>query len=509
MKIGHIFVKRFLIILSLCFLMADSVFAIEEKDYKNMTDRDRILLSVSYYEVSMKYEALNNKALANSYRKEAQKIEPNVLKYYSGEWEVPRKTIEIDWNSIFADETGDNQSSQNDTDDDAQDEDEISEDNDDIDDEYLDGLLNGGDLSDDNDIAAADNTDDELTALLGGDGESVPEQAASDDKNEAKQDNETVLPAEKYSEVSPYETDNDRAAKEDDHIPEPDNGSISNDTEWDASDDEGWIPGQTSDADTVIIFSQIVRNFTDGVNIKDPDKAVRDFAETVAIQGSAFNMTKEELRDTVASWTAEHDEPIPDYTDILISDEDDGSYTVKVMFSQDFTFLMPMNNKTMLFRLVRSDSRYLITEVRLAPPQSSESAASNDGQGYMYRFVSMVLSGEYEFVNALLAKDIWIAEFNMLFPASEIIDHLQNWAVDNPDIRDPAEVIDMQSVSYSDDAALAMLQSIGISADDYDIISFTLRNRTFLPGDPSRDNYTVIVSKSGADEGRICSVIQK
>ena len=74
--------------------VVSSVFAIEEKDYKSMTDRDRILLSVSYYEVSMKYQALNNKALAESYRKEALKIEPNVVKYYSGEWEVPKKTIE-------------------------------------------------------------------------------------------------------------------------------------------------------------------------------------------------------------------------------------------------------------------------------------------------------------------------------------------------------------------------------------------------------------------------------
>ena len=523
MKKRHNLIKKILITLSLCFSVAGSVFAIEEKDYKSMTDRDRILLSISYYEVSMKYEALNNKALANSYRREALKIEPNVVKYYSGEWEVPKKTIEIDWNSIFVDETSDEEEQQTDVTETEEDEDETFDVTDDIDDDYLESLLNGEYLSDDGD-AAEDDIDDELLDLLGDDAdnndnedaesESVQNSDQTDDAvtekaDEPKQEEESGEPSEQHSEVSPTDDGDGQAAKEDQQTPPSDEDNISNDIDEDATDDGEWIPGQTSDADTVIIFSQMVRGFIDGVNAKDADKAVKDIADSVVVQSSAFNMTKDELRDTIASWTAEHNEQIPDYTDILINDEDDGSYTVSVLFDQDFTFLMPMNNKNILFRIVQSDGKYLITEIRMESQQTSEPASANDDQGYLYRFVSMVISGEYEFIAALLAKDVWIAEFNMLFPASEIIDHLQNWAADNQNVKDPAEVIDMQSVTLNDDAALVLLQSIGISADDYEIISFKPLNKTFFPGDPSKNDYTIIVGKSGADEGRISAIIQK
>ena len=113
MKNQHNFIKKLFVTALISISVVGSAFSIEEKDYKSMTARDRILLSISYYEVSMKYQALNNKALAESYRKEALKIEPDVVRYYNGELEVPKKTIEIDWNSIFADETSDEEPTQN------------------------------------------------------------------------------------------------------------------------------------------------------------------------------------------------------------------------------------------------------------------------------------------------------------------------------------------------------------------------------------------------------------
>ena len=206
----------------------------------------------------------------------------------------------------------------------------------------------------------------------------------------------------------------------------------------------------------------------------------------------------------------EHDDQIPDYTDIIISDEDDGSYIVEVLFDEDFNFFMPMNSKKIIFRIKESDGKYLITEIKLSSHSENDHVLSseNDDQGYMYRFVSMVINAEYEFVAALLGNDIWVSEFNMLFPASEIIDHLQNWALDNENIKDPAEVIDVSSIVEGNDAALTMIQSMGMAADDYEIISFRLLNKTFLPGDPNNDVYTVVVGKSGESEGRIVAIIQ-
>ena len=518
MKNQHKYIKKFLVAVSLCLAVVSSVFAIEEKDYKSMTDRDRILLSVSYYEVSMKYQALNNKALAESYRKEALKIEPNVVKYYSGEWEVPKKTIEIDWNSIFADETTDEDESQNvdvDVDIEEDDTDEITDETDDIDDAYLDSLLNGDeetvttedDIDDDELLDLLDDEEDDNEAENNAEKDNNEEGSNKDTDNENEEAvNQTSSQSEKPH--SAEDGESDEVQTEDNQTPQSDEDSINED--GDESDDSDWIPGQTSDADTVIIFSQMVRNFIDGINNKKSDMAVKDFAETVIMQSSAFNMSKEELRDTISAWMTEHDDQIPDYTDIVISDEDDGSYIVEVMFDEDFNFFMPMNNKKIVFRIVESDGKYLINEIKLGSLSENDNIPSseNDDQGYMYRFVSMVINAEYEFVAALLGNDIWVSEFNMLFPASEIIDHLQNWALDNENIKDPAEVIDVASIVEGNDAALTMIQSMGMAADDYEIITFRLLNKTFLPGDPNNDVYTVVVGKSGESEGRIVAIIQ-
>ncbi len=473
MKNQHKYIRKFIIAVSLCLAVVGSAFSIEEKDYKSMTDRDRILLSISYYEVSMKYEALNNKALANSYRKEAMKIEPNVVKYYSGEWEVPKKTIEIDWNSIFVDETSDEEEPQNQETEIEEDDEEIYDVTDDIDDAYLDSLLNG----DDEPITTEDDIDDdELLDLLDDEDENTESENNAEKDNSEKESNkdteneieneEAVNQTSSQSEKphSAEDGESDEVQTEDNQTPQSNEDNINED--GDESGDSDWIPGQTSDTDTVIIFSQMVRGFIDGVNNKDADKAVKDFADSVTMQSSAFNMSKDELRDTIASWSAEHDENIPDYTDIVISDEDDGSYLVEILFDEDFNFFMPMNNKTIIFRINELNGKYFITEIKLQPQHTNDqvSADENDSQGYMYRFISMVLNGDYEFVAALLSKDIWISEFNMLFPASEIIDHLQNWALDNDNVKGPAEVIDVTSIVECNDAALTMIQSRGMSA---------------------------------------------
>jgi len=527
LKNQHKYIKKFLVAVSLSLAVVSSVFAIEEKDYKSMTDRDRILLSVSYYEVSMKYEALNNKALANSYRKEALKIEPNVVKYYSGEWEVPKKTIEIDWNSIFADETTDEDESQDvDVDVDIEEDDtgEITDESDDIDDDYLDSLLNGEeepvtteddidddellDLLDDEENNDEDETDDTAAEENNNDENEAVKEKDTEDKTESEEAVNQAKPQNEESD-SAQESDKNNADNEiqtDEHqTPQSDEDSINEDSE---ESDNDWIPGQTSDADVAIMFSQIVRGFIDGINDGNPDKAVKDFAENVKLN-SIYNMKKEELRDTITVWLSEHDEQIPDYTDISIMEDVTDDYEIGVLFDKDFDFFMPMNEKKLVLRVQKTDG-YKITELKVAAEQTAPSGEANSDakDGYMYRFISMVINGEYEFVAALLSKDIWISEFNMLFPASEIIDHLQNWALDNENVKDPAEVIDVSSIVEGNDAALAMIQSMGMAADDYDIISFRLLNKTFLPGDPNNDVYTVVVGKSGEAEGRIAAIIQ-
>ena len=96
--------KKILIFLMTITVILTNLHSIEKKDYINLTDRDRILLAISYYEVSLKYKALEKNTLAESYYKEAQKIERNVIKYYSGELEIPPKTISINWGAIFEDD---------------------------------------------------------------------------------------------------------------------------------------------------------------------------------------------------------------------------------------------------------------------------------------------------------------------------------------------------------------------------------------------------------------------
>lgn len=80
-----------------------SLWGIEYKDYSQMTERDRILLSVSYYEVGVYYKKNGDAKLSDTYFNEASKIEPKVEKYYSQELEIPKKSITFDWDEIFKD----------------------------------------------------------------------------------------------------------------------------------------------------------------------------------------------------------------------------------------------------------------------------------------------------------------------------------------------------------------------------------------------------------------------
>lgn len=108
MFINHLY-KRLFIVISL--FTAISLSPIQKSDYAKLTDRDRILLAISYYEVSIKYKNLKKDELAKSYLNEAQKIEADVEKYAKGELSIPPKTINIDWNSIFKEEASEDVSS--------------------------------------------------------------------------------------------------------------------------------------------------------------------------------------------------------------------------------------------------------------------------------------------------------------------------------------------------------------------------------------------------------------
>ena len=81
-----------------------SVSSLNKTDYKNLTDHDRILLGISYYEVALKYKELGKEDLYDSYMSEAVRIEKNVKKYADGVLEIPDKTININMDNIFPDE---------------------------------------------------------------------------------------------------------------------------------------------------------------------------------------------------------------------------------------------------------------------------------------------------------------------------------------------------------------------------------------------------------------------
>ncbi len=82
-------------------LTVSFTFGLQKSDVKSMSDYDRIYLSISYYEVALKYKELNKEDLYNSYMSEALKLEKNVSKYFKGELEVPAKAITFSWDDIF------------------------------------------------------------------------------------------------------------------------------------------------------------------------------------------------------------------------------------------------------------------------------------------------------------------------------------------------------------------------------------------------------------------------
>lgn len=84
-----------------CFAFTFSGVSISKKSYESLTQRDRILLSVSYLEVSFQYKKMGKKDLSKQYFNLALKIEKDAEKYFSGELKIPQKKIEIDWDSIY------------------------------------------------------------------------------------------------------------------------------------------------------------------------------------------------------------------------------------------------------------------------------------------------------------------------------------------------------------------------------------------------------------------------
>ena len=138
--------------LILCILFCSAIVlnSIEPKDYQSMTDHDRISLAVSYYEVFLKWkdEAGKKGDEAESYLKEAYKIEPEVDKYYRGELEIPEKTISFNWDEIFPEEESD--------------EDSVN----DLESEYTDDVTNDDVTNDDvtnDDVTNDDVTNDDVT----------------------------------------------------------------------------------------------------------------------------------------------------------------------------------------------------------------------------------------------------------------------------------------------------------------------------------------------------------
>jgi hypothetical protein len=100
---------RIVVILILFSFMLFNIYSIAKKSYENLTDKDRILLSISFYEVAQKYQKLGKNILAKQYFEEAFKIEKNVEKYIKGELDIPEKKIQIDLKSFSSGE-GENNS---------------------------------------------------------------------------------------------------------------------------------------------------------------------------------------------------------------------------------------------------------------------------------------------------------------------------------------------------------------------------------------------------------------
>ncbi len=534
---------KVLIALFFSFFVLINIFAIEEKDYKNMTDRDRILLAVSYYEVSMKYEGLNNKALAQSYRKEALKIEKDVEKYFKGELEVPRKTIEIDWNSIFtSDSTADEQ--QEAVQEDEEDDEEYLEE--DIDDEDLFADIDmdedvSDDVFDESEQTAADDEDlfGDIYQSDNADNEADKDKDDTQDKNSDKSeedgqksdaptesdnndDNADKNVGDKQSQSDVTGDGSDKAAEEnasgdttndEESLPQEEIVDLPAETLGDESasgeeaDTEEWIAGEQNDLDPTIVISQIVRNLFTCINANDSKGASRDLADVVTYQMHNLTLSREEFEMTVKQWRATSDEPIPEYSDMIIEQLDENTYEVCVVFDSDFKFFIPLPNKKLLMEVKKIDNKYKIDCFKTEQPQQSDLNSSSQNK-YLHNFVSAVLSNDFELVSSYIYQDVWINEYQMLFPAGEILDHLQNWYIDNVETTSPEQVVDFDSVQSEDETALEMIQTLGGNVEDFDIISFRLINNSFLPGDPEKDHFSIIVGNNGVAKDKILGIAQ-
>lgn len=83
------------------FYAVNSLFSGDVFNSKEITDRSRILLSISYYEVAVKYRRMGKTQLADQYMANALRLEKNVEKYYNGKLKIPAEKSRIDWHSIF------------------------------------------------------------------------------------------------------------------------------------------------------------------------------------------------------------------------------------------------------------------------------------------------------------------------------------------------------------------------------------------------------------------------
>ncbi len=94
--------KRF-VLLVILFLMSQLLInAVDTEKYTHLTDRDRVITALSYYEAGIRYREINNTSMADSMIRMAEQIVPDVKEYYDGNIQIPQKTIQLDLQSIFS-----------------------------------------------------------------------------------------------------------------------------------------------------------------------------------------------------------------------------------------------------------------------------------------------------------------------------------------------------------------------------------------------------------------------
>ncbi len=88
-----------LVLLSVVFIVGS------KSKYDSLSDHDRVVTALSFYEAGLRYNELNKHELGKYHIEEAKKILPDVEEYHNGKKQIPTKKININLDGIFSNES--------------------------------------------------------------------------------------------------------------------------------------------------------------------------------------------------------------------------------------------------------------------------------------------------------------------------------------------------------------------------------------------------------------------